>query len=169
MIARREGVGLDAQRPLDVCFCPAQKQTFLTRDNRHCSVSINAYARRIDVSLGSKNRLARSDPTKKTKPSAISTVPAQAAVDPPLSALAAAGTSGVVGGAEEAAMSLSGVDAAKSISTLTERGAARSGVSGSIVGWAAMAASRTGITGSRVGTEAVSTGSDASGGAALST
>ena len=58
-----------------------KKQTILTRDNRRCAVSINAYARRIGVSLGSKNRLARIDPTRKRKPSAISTVPARVAVD----------------------------------------------------------------------------------------
>jgi hypothetical protein len=132
------------------------------------TVSTDTYARRIDVSLAPKNRLARSDPSKKTKPSAISTVPAQAAVDSQLSALAAAGTSGVAGGTEEAAISLSSVDAANSVSTSTERGAARSGVSGSIAGWAAMGAADTAIAASRARADAVSTtsGADAAGSAA---
>ena len=61
--------------------------------------------------------------------STVPTVPARAAVNSQLPALAAEGAPGVVVGSEEAAMSLSSVDAAKSVSTSTERGAARSGVS----------------------------------------
>ena len=82
-----------------------------------------------------------------------------------MSALAVGGASGVVGDTEEAAMSLSGVDAAKSISTLTERGVAWSGVSESIVGSAAMGAAGTGVAASTARTEAVSTtsGADAAG------
>src|ERR1700722_683630 len=76
------------------------------------------------VFLGSKNRLARIDPTKKTKPSAISTVPARAVVNSQSFASATEGEPGVVDGEDEAAMSFSSVDAAKSISTSTERGVA---------------------------------------------
>jgi len=77
-----------------------------------------------------------------------------------VSALAAEGTSAVAGGTEEAAMSLS-VDAAKSISTSTERGVARFGASESIVGWAATGAAGTAVAASRARTEAVSTTSGA--------
>ncbi len=132
---------------------PRKKQTILTRDNRRCAVSINAYARRIGVSLGSKNRLARIDPIRKMKPSAISAVPARATVDSRSFASATEGAPGVVDGTDESAMSLSSVDAAKSISTSTERGVAWSAVGGSMVGWAAMGAAGAGVAASRAGTE----------------
>ena len=128
---------------------------------KRCSVSINTYARRIGVSLGTKNRLARSDPTKKTKPSAINAVPAPAAISSQSFAPATVVAPGAVGGTEGASMSLSSADAAKSISTSTERGVAWSGLSGSIVGGAATGAASTRVTASRAGTEAVSTTSGA--------
>ena len=87
--------------------------------------------------------------------STVPTVPARAAVNSQLPALAAEGAPGVVVGSEEAAMSLSSVDAAKSVSTSTERGVAWSGVSGPIVGWAATGAAGSGVAVSRADTEGV--------------
>src|ERR1700722_765711 len=78
------------------------------------------------VFLGSKNWLARIDPTKKTKPSAIITVPARAAVNSQSFAPATEGVSGFVRSKDEAAMSLSSAGVANNVSASTERGAALS-------------------------------------------
>jgi hypothetical protein len=76
----------------------------------------------------SKNRLTNSDPNKKAKPSTMSNIPTRAAINPQSSRLATEGASGVGGGIEEAGVSWSSVDAAKSVSTSTEGRVARSGV-----------------------------------------